>query len=282
MELSVLGLGRMGSALAGAFLAAGYDVAVWNRSPRKVAAPAARGAKPLADPADATGLVVTCLSTYDDQRPVLERLPAGTTLVSLTSGTPAEARATAEFASAHGITYVDGVVLAVPQAVGGPSARLLYGGSAAAFAEHREVLETLGAATFLGPDAGLPAVHDLALLGIMWTTMAGYLQALALVGGAGVQPAQFAPFAAGWLDVVTANLPRLADAVASGDHRTEVSTVDLNAAGLAHLVAAVREQGLDDGVPAAVRGLFDRAVARGHGEHGVSSVVEVIKQPQPR
>ncbi|WIX79743.1 hypothetical protein QRX50_02780 [Amycolatopsis carbonis] len=56
-----------------------------------------------------------------------------------------------------------------------------------------------------------------------------------------------------------------------------MSSVDINARGPAHLVEASR--GLDATVPAAVRELFDRAVARGHGAHGVASVVEVIRQP---
>ncbi|MEV6901270.1 hypothetical protein [Amycolatopsis sp. NPDC051372] len=90
-------------------------------------------------------------------------------------------------------------------------------------------------------------------------------------------PERFTPVATGWLDAVGANLPRLGEAVASGDYRTEVSSVDINVRGLAHLVEA--SQGLDARVPAAVRALFDRAVAKGHGKHGVASVVEVIRQP---
>ncbi|MEV6901271.1 NAD(P)-binding domain-containing protein [Amycolatopsis sp. NPDC051372] len=34
-QVSVLGLGRMGSALAAAFRRAGCDVTVWNRTPRE-------------------------------------------------------------------------------------------------------------------------------------------------------------------------------------------------------------------------------------------------------
>jgi len=35
-EVSVIGLGAMGSAIAKAFIASGHDVTVWNRSPDKM------------------------------------------------------------------------------------------------------------------------------------------------------------------------------------------------------------------------------------------------------
>jgi 3-hydroxyisobutyrate dehydrogenase-like beta-hydroxyacid dehydrogenase len=68
-QVGVLGLGRMGAALASA------DV------------------------------VLSCLSTYDSQRPVLEAA-SSKVLVNLTPGTPAEARDLAAWASSTGIASV--------------------------------------------------------------------------------------------------------------------------------------------------------------------------------
>uniref|UniRef100_UPI002458170E NAD(P)-binding domain-containing protein n=1 Tax=Nocardia brasiliensis TaxID=37326 RepID=UPI002458170E len=39
-RITVLGLGRMGSAIAGRYLAAGYPTTVWNRTPGRPPAPA--------------------------------------------------------------------------------------------------------------------------------------------------------------------------------------------------------------------------------------------------
>lgn len=276
--VSVLGLGRMGSALAGVLLGAGHEVTVWNRSPGKAAALAGRGAKVADRVADVTGLVLACLSTYDDQQEVLDRLRPGTVLVNLTSGTPEQARAAAKWAASRDIAYIDGVIMAVPQGIGGPSANILYGGTEEVLAEHRALLETLGAVTYLGEDAGLPALYDLALLGIMWSTMSGYLHALALVGTEGVTAERFTPLALGWLDAVKGFLPRMGEETATGAYETEVSALDINASGLALLVEASRAQGISTAVPEPIRELFDRAVAQGHGAHGISSVFEVIKQ----
>ncbi|WP_372672043.1 NAD(P)-dependent oxidoreductase [Amycolatopsis kentuckyensis] len=277
-QVGVLGLGRMGAALAGALLGAGHDVVVWNRSPLKAGPLLDRGARLAASPAEVASadVVLSCLSTYDTQRPVLE-VASPKVLVNLTSGTPAEARSAASWASSAGIEYVDGVIMAVPQGIGTPAARVLYSGSPATFDGQRDVLTVLGEPVFLGEDAGLAALYDLALLGIMWSTMAGYLHALALVGTEGVAPSTFTPMALSWLSAVEGFLPGIGAQVASGDYETDVSALDINAAGLGLLVETSRAQGIGASVPAAVQELFDRAVASGHGAHAIASVIEEIR-----
>lgn len=277
-QVGVLGLGRMGAALAGALLGAGHHVVVWNRSPLKAGPLLDRGARLAATPAEVASadVVLSCLSTYDTQQPVLEAA-SPKVLVNLTSGTPADARSTALWASSAGIDYVDGVIMAVPQGIGTPAARILYGGSPTAFAAQRDVLSVLGEPVFLGEDAGLAALYDLALLGIMWSTMAGYLHALALVGTEGVAPSTFTPMALSWLSAVGGFLPGIGAQVASGDYSTDVSALDINAAGLGLLVETSRAQGISTSVPVALRELFDRAVASGHGAHAIASVIEEIR-----
>ncbi|MET8851391.1 NAD(P)-binding domain-containing protein [Amycolatopsis sp. NPDC004625] len=277
-HVSVLGLGRMGAALAGALLGAGHDVSVWNRSPLKAGTLVDRGARLAATPGEAAAadVVVSCLSTYDIQRPVLEAA-SPKVLVNLTSGTPEQARETAKWAASAGIAYVDGVIMAVPQGIGTPEARILYSGSEPVFAAQRGVLEVLGEPVFLGEDAGLAALYDLALLGMMWSSMGGYLHALALVGTEGVTPEQFAPMALGWHAAVGGFLAGIGAQVASGDYETDVSALDINAAGLALLVETSRAQGIGTTVPAALEELFARAVAAGHGSHAIASVIEEIR-----
>jgi 3-hydroxyisobutyrate dehydrogenase-like beta-hydroxyacid dehydrogenase len=279
-QVGVLGLGRMGAALAGALLGAGHDVSVWNRSPLKAGPLLDRGARLAANPAEVASadVVFSCLSTYDTQQPVLEAAAlSGRTLVNLTSGTPEQARGVAKWAASEGIDYVDGVIMAVPQGIGTPAAQILYGGSEATFAAQRDVLDVLGTPVFLGEDAGLAALYDLALLGMMWSAMAGYLHALALVGSEGVTPAQFEPMASAWYSAVGGFLPGIGAQVASGDYATDVSALDINAEGLGLLVETSRAQGISPEVPAVLRNLFDRAVAAGHGSHAIASVIEEIR-----
>ncbi|MGY8666456.1 NAD(P)-dependent oxidoreductase [Bradyrhizobium sp. UFLA05-109] len=64
-KLGYLGLGLMGAPMTRRLLAAGYDVAIWNRSAAKAAALVEAGAKPVASPRDVlTGasIVFMCLT----------------------------------------------------------------------------------------------------------------------------------------------------------------------------------------------------------------------------
>lgn len=283
--VSVLGLGFMGAALAGAFLAGGRPTTVWNRTPDRADQLVARGAVPAGSVADAVAaspLVVLCLFDPDAVREVLdaagERL-AGRTVVDLTTGTPDQARAIAARVTGLGARHLDGKIPAVPPAIGGPAATLLYSGSAAAYEEHRGTLRDLGADTYLGADPGLAALYDLALLGLMWSTLAGFYHAAALLGTEKIEAGGFAPLAADWLTAIAGMLPAEAADIDARRYPTEVSTVALNATAIARLVEASRAAGIGVAVPGPIQALLERRLADGHGAESLAGLTELIRQP---
>jgi 2-methyl-1-pyrroline reductase len=286
--ITVIGLGLMGAALARTFLKAGHPTTVWNRSAKKADDLVAKGATraaTLSEAIRASPLVVLCVLDHDAVREVLQHAGdafTGRVFVNLTSETPAQARETAAWASARGIDYLDGAIMDIPQGIGRPQATLLYSGSRSAFTDWQPALSCLGTGTYLGTDAGLAALYDLALLGIMWSTLAGFFHAAALVGTEKIPATTFIPMATGWLSAVAGFLPRMAEQVDSGDYETDVSTLGISAVGLGHLVHASEEQGLTSDVPGSLKALFDRAVAKGHGGHALASLVEVIRRAKPQ
>ncbi|SEP86288.1 3-hydroxyisobutyrate dehydrogenase [Lentzea xinjiangensis] len=267
--VSVLGLGRMGSALARALGEKGYEVLVWNRSADKATPP---GARRVGTPEEAfeADVVVTCLTSYEVQRPLLSKNIK--VLVNLTSGTPEEARETAKWAEDNGVEYVDGVIMAVPQQIGTPGARIFFSGNG-----NHHVLDAFGEPVHVGEDAGLPALYDLALLGIMWATFGGYLQAVALMGTEGITPEKFTPMVAAWLTELGTMLPALGEETRHRDYETDVSALDINVSGLRMLMEANAQQGLDTALPRALHDLYERAQLKGHGTHSIASVIEVIR-----
>src|SRR5437868_2455858 len=114
--VSVIGLGHMGSALAGTLVDAGHPTTVWNRSTAKADAFAKRGASVAASPAEAIAaspVTIVSLLDYDAVRGVLadadvKAAAAGRTLVNLTSGGPEEGRALAELVAGLAADYLDG------------------------------------------------------------------------------------------------------------------------------------------------------------------------------
>ncbi|MCX4665323.1 NAD(P)-binding domain-containing protein [Streptomyces sp. NBC_01381] len=284
--VSVLGLGLMGSALAAALIRAGHPTTVWNRTAAKTGPLVAQGATPAATAAEAIAaapLVIVCLTTNDGVRALLTPETdalAGRTVVNLTNGTPAQARELADWAAAHGITYIDGGIMAVPQMIATPAAYILYSGTDEdAFATHRPTLAALADTKWVGKDPGLAALYDLSLLTGMYGMVMGVVQAYALIGSAGVPATEFAPLLKDWVGAMTNGVvPGVAEALDSGQHLTDVSSLEINQAALPNFLTAYAEAGISDELFAPLQGLLDRSIAEGHAADGLSRLATLLKK----
>lgn len=280
--VTVMGLGLMGTALAEAFLKDGHTTTVWNRSAHKADPLVAQGAAKAATANDAIAaspLVVLCLSVNENVREVLEAAGdtlTGRVIVNLTNGTPRQARELAELVTARGGEYVDGGIMAIPPMISQPEALILYSGSRRAFDTYKDQLGSLGAAQYVGTDAGLAALYDLGLLTAMYGMFAGYYHAVALLRTEGVKASEFTPMVHSWVTAMMASLPRQAEHIDSGDYLTDVSSLTNNAAGFPNLTEASREQGVSPELLTPLQALLDRAVAEGHGADSPARLVELL------
>jgi 3-hydroxyisobutyrate dehydrogenase-like beta-hydroxyacid dehydrogenase len=282
--VTVLGLGAMGVALAGALMAAGHRTTVWNRTAIKAEALIAKGAVVAGTPAEAIAaspLVLVCLLDYPSVREVLDVATGslrGRVLVNLTNGTPAQARELAVWVAEHGAEYLDGGIMAVPPMIATPGAFLLYSGSSEAFETSRLALDSLGESRYLGTDTGLAAVHEFALLSGMYGMFMGVLQAFALIGSEGVKATEFAPLLSRWLSGMSGFVPGTAEQIDKGDYTIGVaSSLAMQAVGYAALGRTAEEQGISPELLAPLGPLMNRRVADGHGAEGIAGVVELLK-----
>lgn len=281
--VTVVGLGAMGREIARVLLEAGHPVTVWNRMPSRADDLVARGATRAGTVEQAVAgspLVLVCVLDYAATRELLEPVAAelaGRTVVQLTTGTPRQARELAAWAAGHGVDYVDGGMMATPPMIGTEASVFLYSGDEAAFRRYRPALDLLGTGRWCGADAGLAALHDLALLSGMYTMFAGFLHGAALVGTAGVSAAEFAGSAVDWLRAMTGSLPSAAAFVDSGDYTTDVQDVAFNKAALDVIVQAGVEQGVAPDLVAPIRELLARQLAEGHGKEAFDRIIESIR-----
>ncbi|MFC4471524.1 NAD(P)-dependent oxidoreductase [Streptomyces xiangluensis] len=284
--VTVIGLGLMGQALAGAFLRDGYPTTVWNRTAAKADQLVAQGAK-LADSARdavvASPLVVVCVSDYDAVHELLDPVGEvldGRVLVNLTSGTSAQARETAEWAARQGSTYLDGAIMAIPEAIGTADAVIVCSGPRSAFDLHEPDLKSLAAeTTHLGDDHSLSAVYEAAVLSLMWSIGNGFLQGAAMLGAAGVDAATFAPLAKKGIETVTGWLPGYAQQIDDGTYPPLDATIDTHLAAMDHLIDESEFLGVNAEFPRLIKALTDRAVAEGHGDNGYAALIEQFRKP---
>ncbi|MEU4326709.1 NAD(P)-dependent oxidoreductase [Nonomuraea dietziae] len=285
MRVTVLGLGSMGSALAGALLDKGVETTVWNRSAGRAAPLVARGAREAATPLEAVeagDVVIACVLDYDAVRGVLEPVTGsleGRHLVNLTSGSPEQAREMDGWARSHGIGYLDGAIMTTPPGVGSQDMMFLYSGSEEVFQARREVLSVLGDPLHLGEDPGVASLYDAALLGLMWATMTGWLHGTAVVGADKVQATAYTPIALRWLGAVAHFITTYAAQVDEGRYPGDDATVDVQIAAIEHLIHAAHERGVDNSLPELLRSTMLRARAAGHGSDSYGSIIEVLRRP---
>ncbi|MFF9206000.1 NAD(P)-dependent oxidoreductase [Streptomyces sp. NPDC014986] len=284
-SVTVLGLGPMGRALAGAFLDAGLRTTVWNRTPGRDGDLIARGAVPApsAEAAVAAApLTVVCVVNYDASDAVLRRDAVtaalkGRTVVNLSADTPERARDTGEWAARHGIRYLDGAIMTPTPAIGTDDAVFLFSGPEELHREHRPVLAALGGGhTHLGEDIGRAAAFDIALLDVFWTSMAGYAHALAVARAEGVTATELAPFAQGIAAILPPLFAQFAADADAGTYSGEVNPITSAVSTMSHVVHASEDHGIDASVMRVIEGQARRVVALGHGTDGYIRVAEVL------
>jgi 3-hydroxyisobutyrate dehydrogenase-like beta-hydroxyacid dehydrogenase len=287
--VTVVGLGSMGRALAEAFLDAGHPTTVWNRTAGKTVPLVARGAVPAGTvraAVEASPLVITCLTTFEDTRSVLEPASAalsGRALVTLNSGSPAGARATAAWATGHGARFLAGAVKNVPAAVGAPDTLLYYGGDRTVFDQYQEALKVLGGDTVhLGDESDLAALYEMAVGATLLPALVGFFQGAAALQARGLEASSMVRFAGKWLDMIKTLLPIYAREIDSGDYTDAASSVNLFLASTAHDADLTQETNVDTSWLAPLHDLVRRAAEAGHGDHSISALTEVLRKPEQK
>ena len=280
MAVTVLGLGEMGSALAGAFLDGGQRTTVWNRSPGKADALVAKGAVGAVSAAEAVAagdLVVVNVKGNDAARSILASAGslAGRVVVNLTDGTSGEAREVASWVAERGAEYVHGQIMTIAPAIGHPDSVVFYGGDEVAYKRHSDVLSLLGGrGKYLGDDAGAPALFGMAMNGTMWGTLNGFLHAAALLSSRGVEVKRFVEEAAASLTGLLGYLPSLAEEVDRGEYAVPFGALKHHLPAAEDLVRESRERGIDVEFPSYTLGLVRAVVEVGHGDDSYSRLVE--------
>jgi 3-hydroxyisobutyrate dehydrogenase-like beta-hydroxyacid dehydrogenase len=150
MKVTVIGLGAMGSAIAKCLVRGGIETCVWNRTPDKAAPLAALGARVAATPGEAVAaspLVIVCIKSHRETAELMEALGgalAGKTVCDMSTGDTGDAERLVAALRSNGADFMLGMINAYPSGIGEADTTILTVGSAAAWAEHGDVIRRLG------------------------------------------------------------------------------------------------------------------------------------------
>lgn len=283
-RLGLIGLGRMGQAMAERLLGAGFPLCVYNRTPAKAGTLIEKGATWAATPAalaEKSDIVLTILTddaavehVYNRTNGLLEANINGKLLIEMSTIRTSTVLALAPQIEACGGRLLDAPVSGTLQPARDGQLLVLIGGHAEDVARAMPVFETIGRrVAHLGPN-GAGATMKLALnlpMAIFW---AGLAEAMAMGQQFGLETEQMLSV---YLDSPVA-LPALrmkAPILLGAEHE-----VAFDVTGVRKDLIAMIATGQDAGVPmptsSAALAHFAAATAAGYGAQDLIAVVDYV------
>ncbi len=282
-EITLLGMGAMGSALARALLENKFDITVWNRSPDKIDALEKLGASragSLEAAIEASPRIMICITEYKasrtlfNQPSVASRL-ANKTVIQLSTGTPGEVRNTCEWFQQQGANYIDGSIMVYPVTIGKEEAQILVSGDEEIFRDCQPYINSLGGdVRYVGENIGAAAALDLAVLSRLCAITPGVVNGAHICESEGVPLTYYADL-----------FPEgdRARSVALSIHKNNftddiIAPVNTAISALSAIKNHSEDLGINSELPSFGISLYQRAVEAGLGDHDAASLIKVLRE----
>ena len=282
-DISVIGLGAMGSALARAQLKAGRSVTVWNRSIEKAAPLVEAGAIAAATASEAimaSPLTITCLKSHPQTNEVLQNaanaLP-GKTIIELSTGGAEEAEELAHMLDAAGAGWMVGIINAYPHMIGGEDVVLSVVGTEQQWAEHGPIIKTMGGASVhVGDQAGMLAALFAGLFTVRQGFMWGMIYGALACKKAGISVQAFSDLVPISMGMMKPYYNYFAATAPGQNYDNPPATMATYAAALEDVLASFETLGARDELPRLFVEMTHRGMAEGLGDKALTAVIDVL------
>ncbi len=285
-EVTVIGLGAMGAALAQALLGNGHRVTVWNRTSEKAESLVGDGAVIATDVVSAVGaspVVVVCVLDYEAAYGILETEEvtsalAGKILVQLTTGSPQDARDGAAWARERGVEYLDGAILAVPSQMGKAESAIVASGADTAFQKSEPLLRSMaGNVTYLGEQVGSAAALDLALLSHLFGAMLGFFHGARILESEGLPVDLLGSMITDLAPTVGLMVKSEADAIQAESYENPESSLVTCALSMELALKQARDAGINTEFPTFATSLFRKGMAAGYANEKPAALIKIMR-----
>jgi 3-hydroxyisobutyrate dehydrogenase len=280
MDVAVLGMGRMGRAIAGRLLEGGHRVAVWNRSKGKVAeivSAGGREARCVADAVDGADVAITMLADDHAVRTVAfgdlrSSIDGRCVYVDCSTVSP---KLSGELAAAFPARFLALPVLGSPVAVRAGQAVYLAGGDGDLVDRLGPVLASLSSTIRRYDTAPLAITAKLATNLLLLSELIALAEAFAVGRAGGLADEQLRELL-GTSPMVASGLSNRFEGVLTGSQEGWWTTgLGAKDAGLAIGIAQTAEVELPSA--AVVRSLYEKAAASGLDQADVATVTRLYR-----
>lgn len=281
-DVSVIGLGDMGSALARALLTAGYAVTVWNRSAEKAEPLAAAGAS-VADTAEqavaSSPVTITCIKSHEQTLDLMRGCDSaldGKTVIELSTGGASEAETLAKLLTENGADWMIGTISAYPSGVGKVETMLFTVAPDDVWDRVSSIVLTLGGSSVrVGDQPGMLA----ALFAALFTTRQGFMFGMifgALVcRKAGIPIETFSVQVPKTMDMVLNYHQYFAETTAQGFESSEASMQTYSAA-LDDVLSTFRHLEAPDALPKLFSDLAREGMDAGLQDKALTALIDLL------
>ena len=282
-DISVVGLGQMGAALASTLMDSGRSVTVWNRSEDKAGPLVDQGATKAASINDAiasSDIIITCVKTHETTTQMLSTVAdglSGKTIIDLSTGGAKEAEELVALLTGAGANWQIGAINAYPSSIGKDETVILCAGPAEVWDRCQGIIKSLGGSS---AHVGTTATAIPSLFAAMFTARQGMMFGL-IYGGAvckraGLPLQAFADqvpitlgMAGNYADLFVRTVP-------TGAYDNSEATVQVYLNALEDVMATFASTGTTDALPRLMRDLAQQAVNQGLAEKELTSLVEML------
>jgi 3-hydroxyisobutyrate dehydrogenase-like beta-hydroxyacid dehydrogenase len=281
-EVTVIGLGNMGSALASAVLGSGRTVTVWNRSPEKAAPLVEKGAvlAPNVTAAfRASPVILICVTHYAAANHILGEVGtelSGKVLIQFTTASPQDARASEVWAHEHGAEYLDCAITGSPSSIGTSSAHILVSGREAVFQKAEPTLRLLANnLDYKGELIGLASAWEMVYIMHYYGMFLSLFHSVQVCQAEGIPLEEYITL----LGEQGKNYEKwLCQNIQMGNYRETSAPLELWAGGIQQIARHARDSGIPGEFVQLAARLFEQAMDAGYGREEVSALFKVLQK----
>lgn len=282
-DISVIGLGAMGSALARAQLKAGRTVTVWNRSSEKAAPLVAEGAIAAATASEAIAaspVTITCVKSHPQTMEVMRNaanaLP-GKTIIELSTGGAAEAEELAKMLEEAGAEWMIGIINAYPHMIGDTETVLTVVGTGEQWAAHGAIIKALGGGSVhVGDKAGMLAALFAGLFTVRQGFMWGMIYGALACKKAGISVQTFSDLVPISMGMMKPYYDYFAATAPTASYDDPPATMQTYTAALEDVLASFEVLGVRDELPRLFVDMARKGMAAGLEDKALTAVIDVL------
>jgi 3-hydroxyisobutyrate dehydrogenase-like beta-hydroxyacid dehydrogenase len=225
-------------------------------------------------------VIVVCVTDHDASVTLLQTDEVasalrGRLLVQLSSVMADESRNMGRWAEDNGIAYLDGAILATPSHIRANAGEpIVYSGPRALFDANANVLTAMGGnPIFVGEVIGGAPTFDKTIYANYYGSMLAFFHGAAICHAAGF-PIETYVDQAYVSESTRRHFGEMIVKRSYGD--ISVAPIEVDAALYEQVATLSEELGIDAAFPRMVASYLDRAIAKGHGQHELAAIFELM------